>query len=293
MTTSARRGVATIAAVLAAILLPLSILATWVDGVVSNENTYVATVGPLVHDPVVRAALVDELDRQVRSTLTTDIPGGADSLLGRQISRAVRVAVGATVRSDAFAAAWRRLNRAAHRQILGVLRGDRGSVDSRGRVRLSLDPLLRAVLGPIENALPSGIVMAGRTHLTFTLTTRSRLHQAQVGYRVLHRVGPFLPFAWVASLLVALLVAPDRRRIWTVLGVGTLLGLVVLRLLLVIERHRVVDRVATPSRGLAGVVWDHVLHDPLHDIRLGLIAAVLVLVARFVYGTVVPRRTPA
>lgn len=293
MTTTARRFAATVAAVLASILLPLTIAGTWVHGVVNDGGTYVSTVGPLVREPAVRRALVDTLDRQLTGSLTAGVPGGANSVIGREVSRAARGAIAAAVRSPQFAQGWKRLNRAAHRQVLGVLRGDRGSVDAQGRVRIRLDPLIRAVLGPINAALPAGLSVTTGLHLSFTLTDRSNLAQARAGYRVLNRVAPVLPIAWLVALVLALVAAPDRRRIVTVLGVGTLLGLLALRLLVALERRRLLDRVPSSSRGLAAALWDGSLNRPLHLITIAAIVTAVVLVARVVLGLVAPRRRAA
>lgn len=293
MTPSARRAVATLAAVLASILLPLSIAGTWVHDMVDDQDAYVATVGPLAHDAVVRAALVGVLDRQVTGSIVGQLPAGAGTVLQKQISGIVHTVVTATVRTTAFASAWKRLNRTAHHQVLAVLRNDPGAVRADGKIRVALDPLLRAALDPLGKALPAGLDVVPSTHVTFTLTSKHRLVQAQGGYRVLRRVAPVLPWVWIACVLIAVVVAPDRRRIWTTLGVGTIVGLLLLRALIALERHQVLARTSRPYRGLAGVVWDRVLHDPLHDILLGVIIAAVVLLARIVYGIAVPRRAPA
>ena len=55
---------ASLAGLLAAVLLPLSIASVWVHGVVSDTDRYVETVTPLADDDVVKAAAVKELQRK-------------------------------------------------------------------------------------------------------------------------------------------------------------------------------------------------------------------------------------
>src|SRR4051812_17894708 len=54
---------ATLTGLLAALLLPISLVSVWVDGVLSDTGTYVETVTPLADDDAVKAAAVTELQR--------------------------------------------------------------------------------------------------------------------------------------------------------------------------------------------------------------------------------------
>src|SRR5262245_46485914 len=108
-----RTFVAAVCGVLAAVLLPISIVAVWVDRVVTDTDRYVETVAPLAEDEVVKAAASEQLEREtLRLVASSGVPVPQDvaaELVQRVVERVVD--------SPAFRTAWISANRQAHRQL--------------------------------------------------------------------------------------------------------------------------------------------------------------------------------
>jgi hypothetical protein len=51
------------------VLAPVSVLAVWAAGEVSNTSRYVATMEPLVHDPAIQNALTDKITTAITAKL--------------------------------------------------------------------------------------------------------------------------------------------------------------------------------------------------------------------------------
>ncbi|HET6939798.1 MAG TPA: hypothetical protein VFI19_14375, partial [Nocardioides sp.] len=91
-----RTFLAGLTGLLAAVLLPVSLLSVWVHDVVGDTNTYVETVTPLADDEVVRAAATAELQRQAMALV------GTTGVTAPGIDRLVHFAVQRVVESAAF-----------------------------------------------------------------------------------------------------------------------------------------------------------------------------------------------
>src|SRR5829696_6136492 len=99
--------------VLAAVLAPLSVLATWSNGQIQDTDRYLATVAPLADDPDVQEAIATRMDEVVVGLEGQGLPSGAATTLGalsQPLAEGVRNFVGdridALVQSDAFEQAW-------------------------------------------------------------------------------------------------------------------------------------------------------------------------------------------
>lgn len=65
----ARRALTVVLVALFAILLPVTITATWAHRTVVNTDAYLATVGPIAADPAVQAAVSRQITGQVYAAL--------------------------------------------------------------------------------------------------------------------------------------------------------------------------------------------------------------------------------
>ena len=149
-TGDARRGwwrpvVVTVLVLVAGILAPASIVATWARDEISNTDRYVQTVAPLAKDPAVQQAIVDRVTTELftrinvqgvtkdavdalaaqglpprvsqsLSALSVPLAGGIRSFITTQVTKLVE--------SNAFADAWVAANREAHTQMVAVLSGE-------------------------------------------------------------------------------------------------------------------------------------------------------------------------
>jgi hypothetical protein len=265
-----RSFTATLVGLLAALLLPASLLSVWVDGVVSDTDTYVETVTPLADDDAVKAAAVRELDREALQLVVGargQLPAGGEKL--------VRLVVEQVVDSPAFRTAWVRANRAAHDQLVAVLE-DRSDVvlDRDGRVSIDLNPVFATVAADLA-AQGLGVLDPSAIDASFPVMDAGQLAHARRAYDTIDTLGFWLPLAWLALVALTLLLARRRLAATAKLALASLLGLGLLAVTLAFAREVVTEDLSEP--GVARAVWDVVVADLWHQLEL--CAGVLVLVA--------------
>jgi hypothetical protein len=271
-----RTYLAGLTGMLAAVLLPLSLLSVWVHDVVSDTDTYVETVTPLADDEVVQAAAVTELEREVMQLLGTTgtaVPG---------VERLVRLAIQRVVESPAFRTSWSRANRVAHQQVVAVLEGrGRATLDEQGRVTIELDPVFGALAQNLADAGLPGADRFATLHASIAVMDADQLARARRAYRVLDALGVWLPVAWGVAVLLTLFLA--RRRLTAVakLAAGSLLALGLLALALVFSRHSLTQDL--PQRDVAQAVWDVVVASLWHQLE---VCAIVLLVVGLVAAVV-------
>jgi hypothetical protein len=275
---------ALLAGVVAAVLLPLSVLSVWVHGVVSDTDRYVETVAPLADDDAVQAAAVDELQRQA-----LQLVGSSGTALQPAVERLARLAVRRVVDSPVFAQAWVEANRAAHRQLVAVLEDRSGRyLDDQGRVTLQLGPVLTEVA---QDLAAQGLLDPARVpelDVSLAVLDGDRLEQAQWGYDLLDALGFWLPVLWLVAVALTLVAA--RRRLATTarLAVASLVTLGALALALHLARGRVTA--GLPRREVAEAVWDVVVASLWRVVEVGTVVLAVVALVGAVLAAVTGRR---
>ena len=266
-----RSPAAALTGLLAAVLLPVSLLSVWVHGVVSDTDKYVETVTPLADDDTVQAAVVKELERealQLAATSGGPLPLGTEEL--------VHVVVERVVDGPAFRTAWERANRSAHEQLVAVLE-DRsgGRLDDDARVSIQLATVFGAIA---QDLAAQGLVDADRAadiDASFAVMDADQLAKARRAYDALDTLGFWLPLAWAALVLLTLLLARRRLATTAKLAAGSLLTLGLLALVLLFARDALTEDL--PQRDVALAVWDVVVASLWRTIEV--CAAVLLVVA--------------
>jgi len=265
-------------AVLACLLLPLAVLATWVDTVVSDTDAYVDTVGPLAEDPDVQSAAADRLV----AVADANLPLGGTRPVLRQAALQV-------VQSQVFPPVWRDANRAAHEQAIRVLEDEQD-----GDVTVELDGLFQALVSDLDpgQVLPTG--QLPDVDPRFTIAESEDLEQARSAYAFLDTAGFWLPLASVFLAALALVVARRRRRTAIVLGFGSALGMLLVLAGLPVARTVAMDQVPPADQELARAVWE-VVTESLRTgatvvLAIGLLVALVMLLLGLVTGR---RRAPA
>lgn len=278
-----RSLVALLCGVLAALLLPVSLLSVWVHGVVSDTDTYVDTVTPLADDETVKAAAVKELERetmQVAATSGVALPPGTQEL--------VHLVVQTVVDGPTFRAAWVQANRTAHEQLVAVLEDRSGAqLDAQGRVTIDLNPVFQDVaLSLAAQGLP--VTDPSAIDASFPVLDADQVSKAQRSYDTLNTLGFWLPVVWAA--LVALTLLAARRRLSTIakLAVASLVTLGLLALVLVFARDALTEDL--PQRDVALAVWDVVVESLWRAVKVGAVAAAVVALAAVVAAGVLNRR---
>src|SRR5829696_1009729 len=237
--------------VLAAVLAPLSVLATWSNGQIQDTDRYLATVAPLADDPDVQEAIATRMEEVVFSYLDVDaavdevvvglegqgLPSGAATTLGalsQPLAEGVRSFVGdridALVQSDAFEQAWAEANRTAHSELVAALNGETdGAVAiDRGAVSVNLATLIGAVKQQLVDA---GFGIAERipeVDATFAIVQSDDLATVQSLVGVLDDLSTWLPVLGLALIGIAILIARDRRRVVLVSGLAVALSMLLL-----------------------------------------------------------------
>ena len=248
-----RSPVASLSGLLAALLLPVSLLSVWVHGVVSDTDKYVETVTPLADDDAVKAAAVKELQRealQLAATTGTPLLPGTDAARppgraagGGQPDVPHRVGAGQPLRA-----------RAAGRRARGP---QRRRLDDEGRVSIQLATVFGAIA---QNLADQGLVDADRAadiDASFAVMDADQLAKARRAYDTLDALGFWLPLVWAALVLLTLLLAQRRLATTAKLAAASLLTLGLLALVLLFARDALTGDL--PQRDVALAVWDVVV----------------------------------
>ncbi len=281
-----RSLVASLTGLLAALLLPLGVVSVWTHEIVSDTDRYVETVTPLADDDVVRAAAVEELEREALQLAATSgpLPDGTDAL--------VHLVVQQVVASPTFRTAWAQANRAAHEQLVAVLEDRRGArLDSEGRVSIDLGTVFSAIAQDLADQGLVDPAAAADIDASFAVMDGDQLTRAQRAYDTLDTLGLRLPLAWAALVVLTLLLA--RRRLATAarLAVASLVTLGLLALVLLFARDALT--VDLPQREVALAVWDVVVASLWRAVEVGAVALAVVALAGVGLAAVLGRRAAA
>lgn len=277
-------------AVLVAVLFMLSVVSSYVRGVLLDTDTYVEVVAPLASDSAVQAEVVDAVTTAVvRSVPLDGLPAAARPLVQRQLEEVTRSTAGRVVESPRFADLWADSNRLAHRATVAALR-DQGSVvrTGDGTVRIDVGSVVEEVK---RRLVENGFAQADRIPTSsneIVLVESAELANAQRVLLLFDQLAPWLPWVSLALATAAVLVAPIRRRglLWVACGVGV--AMIILAIVLAIGRGWLLDRVAGASvdPAAANVIVDAVLGPLWSRLWLVLLAAVVVAAGALLAGPV-------
>ncbi|GAA1948039.1 hypothetical protein [Microbacterium deminutum] len=227
--------------VVAAILVPVSIVGAWARVQLVDEDTFVATLAPLVGDPAVQDMIIDESMQAIRAQvdfqqITSDVfdgiaglglpPRAADALkrleqpAANGLESLVTTTVTRVVRSDAFAEVWATATRAAHRALVGVSTSDGGGlvVQTDQGVGIQLGAVVERVK---QNLIDAGVGVAQlipTIDKVVIIGSGENLTAIRTGYALATTLGYWLPFITLALFGLGILIA--RRRSTAVLGTG-------------------------------------------------------------------------
>jgi hypothetical protein len=283
----------------AAILAPLSVLATWANGQIQDTDRYIATVAPLADDPDVQDAAAARLEQVLFTHLDLDAatdelltalegrglpPRAAETLqalsgpLASGVRSFVRERIDALVASEAFRTAWVEANRTAHKELVAALTGDTGgSVEvDRGEVSVNLAALINTVKGQLTDA---GFAMAARipeVEASFVILQSDDLANVQRVLGVLDDLSLWLPVLAIALVLGAMVLARDRARMLLVAGLAIACSMLLLGATLNVLRPFYLDALPESSSvAAAGAVYDQLVS----FIRLALRGVLVVALA--------------
>ncbi|HSP36486.1 MAG TPA: hypothetical protein VLR26_01905 [Frankiaceae bacterium] len=309
-----RRVVVGLFVVVFALLLPVTVTATWAHRTVLDTNTYVQTVTPVAADPAVTAAVSRQITDQLylaldpQAVIADALPPKAAFLAGPIANAArgqVQAAVDKVLNSDQFQQLWVQANRSAHARLVTVLRGDSKVLQTTdNQVVINLVPLVNEALKN-SSGFVSGVVgkpvtlpavtsdelpsvacekisaALGRplppTCGQIALFPANRLTSAQRAVQWFDRAVLALLIVTPLTFLVAMLVSRRRRRTLLQLTLGAMLGLVIMRRALMWEQNQLIDTGRSANRAARTAIVDGVLTG-FFDVSLWFLLAGLVIV---------------
>ena len=303
-----RTVVASVLIVLGCVLAPLSVLGVWTRSQLTDTDRYVETMAPLASHPDVQAALTNRITTAIMQYVdvadlvkeTADAlagaglpPRAADALRGLSgpaqagASGFIHDQVSRVVQSDAFAAAWETVNRAAHKQLVAVLSGkSQGAVTVQGDT-VTLD-LAAFVLSVKQQLIDAGFTLAARIpdlHLQFTIIQSEDIKRGQKLYRFVDRFGFILPFVTLILLAGGVIAAKNRRRATVWAGLGVAISMVLLGAGLALGRHIYLDRLpVSVSSAAAAAVFDTTVRFLRTGLRSVLVIGLIVAAGTFLAG---------
>ena len=226
---NARWVVAWVLAATSALLTPVAIAGLWFDAVMLDTDEYTATVAPLIDDPAVQQALVDEVSDQVVAAVDVDelladapviglIPGAADGLadlldpLLEAVEQAVRDGLAAVVSSEGFAATWESANRSAHAGLVAALTGRSAGVGlSSTDVTIDADLLVEALRdGLAASGLDGVAALIPDVDAEIVVLSTEAVPAIRSTLRALDLVGGWVWLVCAGLALATVLVAPRR-----------------------------------------------------------------------------------
>jgi hypothetical protein len=311
----ARTVIAGLLVALFAILLPITTVVAWSHRTVLDTGTYIHTIEPIGRDPAVTAAASREITNQIFTAL--DVPAAVTdalppkaSVLAGPISSGVhdyvQQAVDRVLQSSAFQTLWVEANRYAHKQVVGVLRGDTTALKlTDGNVVINLVPVLNTVLARSQtfvsrvtghdvvlptltgNEVPSvaceqiatalerpvpktcGVIVLFRAH---NLDTARRVVQAfDRGMVALLIVTPL-------TAIGALLVSQRRRRTLLQLSVAAAVGLVIVRRAVIWGQGQLISGGLPQNRDARAAIVHHLMSG-FFDLTLWMAGIALLITA--------------
>jgi len=292
-----RRIIAWVLVVLVGILVPLSIVTAWTVTTLTNTDRYVATMSPIVREPVVTAYLGDRITTKLFTSLNVEqklhnaLPPKASFVAAPvtvQLENFTRTQVTKLLQSEKFAQFWDGANRRLHTNLVDVLTGKKTPLGVKlQKVGVDIEP---AVIQAIDKLDAKGVTVFNpvkrrlqHSQLTFTLVNQDQLQKAQTGFRLAKTVGWALPVVVLILALITIIVGVDRRKTALRVFFAGALGCLVFQAFLELGRGFFVHHAKAPS-DVTGTVWDTViryLHNGLHDV---IVVCVLVVIALWLAG---------
>jgi hypothetical protein len=159
-----------------------------------------------------------------------------------------------------------------------------------GRVLVDLGPVYDSVIASLdERGLVDAAVLPS-VQVSVPLVRTSDLDRAQAGYEALNAAGLWLPALWLVLVVLTLLVADERRRAAVWLALGSVGGLLLLLVGLLIGRGVLVEALGSSTDyELIRSIWDVLVERLYWWTGVGFVVAIAVLLLMLVLR----RRRPA
>lgn len=301
-----RSVVAVVLIVLGCLLAPVSLVAVWTHGEVSDTDRFVETVGPLIDDPAVQQGLTDRVTSTVFEYV--DVEGVTDQALaalqaqglppqlverltaftpalGTAVTGFVRDKVSQLVASPQFEAAWDQALRVAHQQMVTVLSGEgEAIVVQGGTVYLDLAPFIQAAKERLSAEGLRAADLIPDLHPTIAIAPADQLVRARSAYAALDSAAGVLPWITLLLLAVGVYLSRVRMRAVAAAGLGVALALVVLAAGLLVARGLLVGAVPATGAAAAASGFDILVSSLRTAGRVLLVLGLVVALGAFLAG---------
>jgi hypothetical protein len=297
-----RRISAWVLLVLAAILIPISVISVWAIRTVTDTNQYVETMAPLARNPVIQQGLAkrttDELFSHinVQQKVTQALPKAAKPLVAPVVTQVQTYVQGLALKvfeSERFAQLWDTLNRHSHDAVINTLTGKQTPLQQKlakgGQIALNLSPALNNV---ISNLDARGITFfdplrtISNQSVTFTVVSKQQVSKFSGLFNLVVKLKWIIPVIALVLAILAVALALERRKTLVRLAVGVaLMSLLVLGALSA-GRGIFIGQAAGGGFNAQGAaaVWDTVLRFLKTDLRWTLLISVLVALGGWLAG---------
>jgi hypothetical protein len=284
--------------VIGCLLAPLSILGVWVHSTLLETDQWVATVGPLIDDPVVQDAVAarvtnavissTDLERRVRDLL----PGASKALapvIEQGAQQATEVAAQRIVQSDQFETLWDEVNRRAHSRVVAVLQGEgtQTVATKNGEITLDLGPIIAEVREELDDR---GITFFDNVKIPserrrIVLFSSDDLATAQGATDLLDTLATILPIATFLVLAAAVALSGNRRRTILRAALGVALAMGILLTALALGRTQYLDALPdSVNHDAARVVYDQIVLFLRTSVRTTFALAIVVALGAWLAG---------
>lgn len=238
----------------ATLLTPVAVTATWLSATVDDTDSYVETVAPLADDPDLLDRLAEEVGDAVFASLDDSAPLGLPDGLQGMVDAAARQVTG----NEDFPQFWREANRDTHREFLAIVEDD---APADGWLMVDLGPLMLAVYERLEAAgVPVGLLP--EPTLLVPVAPEAELAEHRTSYQLLDGLAGWLPVVWALLVGLAVLVARGLRGRLVTAGLAALglaLGAALVRLAAGPATDRAIESVDPGRRGLADLIAEVVV----------------------------------
>lgn len=284
--------------VVAALLVPVSVVGAWARAELVDEDQFVATLAPLASNASVQDLVIDQamtaIDQKVDfAQITGQVIDGVAGLNGMPpriadllallkqpaadgLHNLVEDAVTKVVQSSAFADVWTSAVRDAHRALTTVATSDGGGIVTMTPKGLGLE------LGPIIDQVKQRLVDQGvgvanmipSIDKTIIIGDGSAVTTVRTVYGIATAAGWWLPLVSLALFLLGILLA--RRRSTAVVGSGIGLALGAGALAVTLSVGHTIVGVAASELKLSGSALDHIYSSLVDQMsQTAIVAAVL------------------
>ena len=309
-----RAAVSALCIVVAAMLVPVSIVGAWARVQLVDEDAFVSTLAPLADYPAVQGMVIDETVSAVRAQVdfgqVTDTVFDGISQLGMSarataaldllrrpaaagLDNLVSSAVTRVVESPAFSEIWTTALRGTHRTLTQVSTSDGGGVvvltpDGLG---IALGPLVADLKGALVDQDVGVAFLIPTVERTIIVGSGDNLLAIRAGYRIVDAMGWWLPVITLA--IFALGIAVARRRSKAVVGAGLGIALAAGSLGAVLSMGSLAVGMAANELGLSPTAIDEIYSQLIDDMRRTASIFLLLGVVIAVVGWLSGRSRPA